>query len=155
MGYNIHIIHVGKATGAWYSLGMTYLKRMSRSWNIHITAIKDAPYTRSREERTLQETQKVCSLLSHNAIPIELHPEGRLYSSPDFAYTLTQWCENRTKIPTFLIAGTFGFARDLLPRRRELLSLSPMTFTHEMTFPILIEQIYRAYTILYSISYHY
>lgn len=153
--HHIHIIHVGKHIGEWYTLGDEYSKRMNKKWNIEVSYIKDASSRLPIEERKLIETQKICSLLSPHSFVIELHPEGTTYSSLDFAKKLEQWCENRTKIPTFLLAGTFGFMREHLPQHRAILSLSPMTFTHEMTFTILLEQLYRSYTLLNNISYHY
>lgn len=155
MKNSIHILHVGKGSSPWYTLADTYSKRMMHSWNILITSIKDAPSTYSIEERKRLETKKILSTISKDIIPIELHPDGKQYPSHTFAHILQQWTENRTKIPTFLIAGTFGFTRELLPKERSVLSLSPMTFTHEMTLTILLEQLYRAYTILHNIQYHY
>ncbi|MDE7468708.1 MAG: 23S rRNA (pseudouridine(1915)-N(3))-methyltransferase RlmH [Desulfovibrionaceae bacterium] len=155
MHHTLHIIHVGKHSGEWYSLGNEYIKRMSRSWHIQISTIKDASSSLSIEERKKRETQKILPLLTEHSLLIELHPEGTTYSSLQFAQKMSIWCENRAKIPTFLLAGTFGFAREQLPPNRTILSLSPMTFTHEMTYALLLEQIYRSYTLLTNIPYHY
>ena len=155
MQCTLHIIHVGKHIGEWYALGDMYRKRMARTWNIQLSTIKDAISSYSTEERKYIETQKVLTLLTQHSFIIELHPEGKQYCSLQFATIMEHWCENRTKIPTFLIAGTFGFVREHLPACRAILSLSPMTFTHEMTFAILLEQIYRAYTLITHKPYHY
>ncbi|MGL4722004.1 MAG: 23S rRNA (pseudouridine(1915)-N(3))-methyltransferase RlmH [Desulfovibrionaceae bacterium] len=152
--HTLHIVSIGKDSSSWHSCSQMYYKRLSHYWKIENSIYKDAPSSLPIEKRKYVETQHVLGSIHSSSIFVELHPDGKEYSSEGFAQLLSQITENKSKIPLFAIAGAFGFTRELLPKQRMLLSLSKMTFTHEMTKAILIEQLYRATTLLHSIPYH-
>lgn len=94
-------------------------------------------------------------LLEEQDVAIILAEEVKTMDSPSFAQSLTKWSDQGQRELTFIIAGPFGFDRALLKHADHVLSLSPMTFPHEMAYVILLEQLYRAGTILTGKTYHY
>ena len=80
--------------------------------------------------------------------------QGRQYSSGEMAQLLGRWEEEGRRSITFLIGGHLGLSGQVLDRADMLLSFSRMTFTHEMTRLLLLEQLYRACTIRQGTGYH-
>lgn len=85
---------------------------------------------------------------------IALDPTGKTADSEEFAALLTQWENQSIGTVCFLIGGHLGLHRSVLDRADLILSLSRLTFTHEMTRLILLEQLYRACTIKAGHRYH-
>lgn len=94
-------------------------------------------------------------LLEEQDVTIILSEDGKTMDSKVFAKALTTWSEHGQRELTFVIAGPFGFDRALLKHADHVLSLSPLTFPHKMAYMILLEQLYRAGTILAGKTYHY
>lgn len=88
-------------------------------------------------------------------VSILLTEEGTTFDSLSFANTIPKWNEQGQRELTFIIAGPFGFDRELLKHVDHTLSLSPLTFPHEIAYVLLLEQLYRAGTILNNKKYHY
>jgi 23S rRNA (pseudouridine1915-N3)-methyltransferase len=83
-----------------------------------------------------------------------LDENGKHFSSVDFAsYIDTQMMSNRKKV-VFVIGGAYGFSSEVYSRANSKLSLSRMTFSHQMVRMIFVEQLYRAMTILRNEPYH-
>jgi 23S rRNA (pseudouridine1915-N3)-methyltransferase len=95
------------------------------------------------------------NLLDSQDTAILLAEDGNVMDSITFAKNLSQWSDHGQRELTFIIAGPFGFDHALLKHADHVLSLSPMTFPHEMAYVILLEQLYRAGTILAGKTYHY
>lgn len=110
------------------------------------------PYAKVKE---LVVNEHTAEILKEQDVTIMLTEEGKTMGSMTFAKTLLTWSEHGQRELTFVIAGPFGFNRDLLKHADHVLSLSPMTFPHEMAYVILLEQLYRAGTILAGKTYHY
>jgi 23S rRNA (pseudouridine1915-N3)-methyltransferase len=83
-----------------------------------------------------------------------LDPRGKQFSSEAFAGQLDEWEMQGVKQVCYLIGGPDGHATKVLQTANLLLSLSQMTFTHDMTRMLLVEQLYRAYTIKAGEKYH-
>lgn len=110
------------------------------------------PYMKVNKKVVDELTQKV---LEEQDVTIILSEDGKTMDSKIFAKSLTTWSEHGQRELAFVIAGPFGFDRALLKHADHVLSLSPMTFPHEMAYVILLEQLYRAGTILAGKTYHY
>lgn len=137
----VSVIAVGKIKKSWLRDGIAvYLKR---SPEIEILEIKD-----SDKEK---EGEKVLSFMKGNETLVVLSEDGKLISSVDFANLLTRYASNNV---VFAIGGPDGVSQTLKDRASLLLSLSPMTFPHEIARMLLIEQLYRAKTILQGGNYH-
>ena len=85
---------------------------------------------------------------------VALAPAGKQLSSEDLAELLCRWEDQGVREIAFLIGGPTGLAPELLERADYVLSLSRMTFTHEMARLLVLEQLYRAYSIKAGTGYH-
>ena len=139
--FRIKIIQVGKVKkGPLEELSSEFIKRLSVYVKIEIIPVKELSLINIKKE---------------GAYTIMLSEDGKTMDSKMFARTLVKWSEQGQRELTFIIAGPFGFDRSLLKNVDVILSLSPMTFTHEMAYLLLLEQLYRAGTILNGKTYHY
>jgi 23S rRNA (pseudouridine1915-N3)-methyltransferase len=84
---------------------------------------------------------------------IALHPIGQSYSTPELASLLDTW-NQRHKTIVFLIGGPDGLSDSVLARANCLLSLSALTYPHTLAKVVLVEQLYRAYTLRQNHPYH-
>ena len=102
-----------------------------------------------------QAPQLIQSLTGDNSFRVVLTEHGRTFTTRDFAVFFSQQLESGHSGISFLAGGAFGLAADVLDHADLQLSLSPMTFTHEMARVLLLEQLYRALTIIRGEPYHY
>lgn len=149
---NITIITIGKIKDKFLSgLATEYIKRISPYARLSITELKAESFTSTNKEKakTLEAERIETVLTKKTGTKVYLLSEdGKLSSSYDFAKQL-----NQEEI-ILVIAGSLGFTKDLSNKYPKI-SLSSLTFTHEMARVILLEQIYRATTILNNKEYHY
>jgi 23S rRNA (pseudouridine1915-N3)-methyltransferase len=124
-------------------LSQMYLKRLTHDVRLTVREIRDR---RSGEE----STQLVTTLKKLNGYTFACSEEGTCTTSAKFARRLG--AINRNMV--FIIGGPTGLSREVKNASDEVFSLSPMTFTHEMARILLLEQIYRAGSILHNRSYH-
>jgi len=99
------------------------------------------------------EAKAICSRLNPSDYLVTLDPGGTQFSSEAFALHLQKLIMKQSNI-ALVIGGPLGLALPLLSKSMESWSLSKMTFTHEMARMIILEQIYRAFTILNGEKYH-
>ena len=85
---------------------------------------------------------------------ILLDERGKQYTSVEFSEIIKKWTASGTKRIVFIIGGPYGFAQEVYDRADAQMSLSPMTFSHQMVRLVLVEQLYRAFTILKNEPYH-
>jgi 23S rRNA (pseudouridine1915-N3)-methyltransferase len=139
-----------------------YLKRISPFTDIEPVYLPDRPLsgTNSQELVIRQEGERICKYLdekqkSHNRPPfiIVLDAGGKMLSSEELAVFLEDRLQQRDLI--LIIGGVYGLAAEVKKRADMQLSLSKMTFTHQMARVIILEQIYRAFTINRGKKYHY
>ena len=137
----VRLITVGKVKKKWIREGIQiYTKRVPE---LAITEIKDT--------EPEKEAAKILSMVGGRDRLIVMAEEGKTWTSPQFAQWLTQ-AESGSLV--FVIGGAEGISPDLKQRANHLVSLSPMTFPHEMAQLLLVEQLYRAKTILQNRDYH-
>jgi len=110
---------------------------------------------RERDKIKERESKNYLKLLRPDETVVLLHEKGEQYSSVEFAHKLQKWQNIGVKNLSFFLGGPLGFSDELLSREWQKVSLSRMTFTHEMALMILLEQLYRAYSILDNRTYHY
>ena len=109
---------------------------------------------RSDSEIKAQESSQLDRRATEGSYRIALDSRGQQLSSEKFAALITELENRAVKNVSFIIGGPLGLAEEQLHKADLVLSLSTMTFTHDMTRLILLEQIYRAYTIKAGTSYH-
>jgi 23S rRNA (pseudouridine1915-N3)-methyltransferase len=83
-----------------------------------------------------------------------LDDKGKDFTSPKYAQKLQQWMLSGKKRVVFVVGGAYGFSEQVYKRGNEKISLSKMTFSHQMVRLFFVEQLYRAFTILNNEPYH-
>lgn len=100
------------------------------------------------------EGEQILSRIKPGDFLILLDEKGKTYDSKKFANTLQGWMNRGPKRLVFVVGGAFGFSEDVYQKCDAKLSLSSMTFSHQLIRLIFLEQIYRAFTILKGEPYH-
>ena len=104
------------------------------------------------EKLKVAESELLQSVINQKSITVLLDEKGKKMSSEEFAVFYQKQTTLSSKI-NFIIGGSFGFTEQL-KQDNLCISLSSMTFNHQMVRPILMEQIFRAYTIIHQTGYH-
>ena len=122
---------------------LEYLKRLSNE-RINVQSVKEEKATNDIEAVKKREAERILEKVEknkNNSFIIALAEEGKIMNSISFAEFLKK---NQEKNITFIIGGAYGLNASVKKNAHILLSLSPMTFPHEIAQLLLIEQIYRA-----------
>jgi 23S rRNA (pseudouridine1915-N3)-methyltransferase len=129
-----------------------YLKRLSHFARCEISEFRESPGS----EKKLgidKDSKRISDGLREGAVNVLLDPEGIQWSSEQLAKEIQRWQDSGTKEVTFIIGGPNGVSAELLKRASKRWSLSRLTLTHEMSRVVLLEQLYRAYTIIHGLPY--
>lgn len=122
-------------------------------WPVHLIEI--APRAAEPAQRRLEEeAERLHRSLPAHAVVVALDERGKSLASRSFARKLAAWREAGRLEIAFLIGGADGLAPSLLARADERLAFGPMTWPHRLVRVMLLEQIYRAATILAGHPYH-
>jgi 23S rRNA (pseudouridine1915-N3)-methyltransferase len=133
-----------------------YLKRLKAYAQVEWIEVKPVKMTKGRpqEEILRLEGQALIRKKGPKDYLVALDLTGRQYGSEEFAGRLEKVALNATGGVAFMIGGPLGLSGEALAEADEILSLSKFTLTHEMSRVLLLEQIYRAFTILKGEKYH-
>ncbi len=146
MSMKFRFVWIGKTKDKnWRALQAEYLQRLSHFVKFEITEIKDA----GKE----LESKRILENVNQSAFVCLLDVKGRSLSSPDLAKELEKWQNLGLKEVTFIIGGAEGVASEVVETADISLSLSFLTFTHDMARVVLLEQLYRAFTIIKGFPY--
>ena len=156
----IRIYAIGKIKETYLNLGINeYLTRLKPYCNVEIKevmdeSVKDNPNASEIELVKNKEAEKVLKLIKSGEYLIGLDMNKKEMISEDFATYLDKKLEVSGSNLSFVIGGSYGLGDELKKRCNDSISLSKMTFLHQMTRLILLEQIYRAYKINRHEVYH-
>ena len=133
-----------------------YQNRLPKYWNFEIFEIPDVKNAKNLTPDLLkkEEAKLFNQNLENTDFVILLDEKGKEFTSREFAQKLNGYQNNSIKRICFLIGGAYGFSEEIYTRANEKLSLSKMTFTHQMIRLFFVEQIYRADQILQGKPYH-
>ena len=153
----ITLLTVGKTDRDWVKQGMDiYVTRMKHYFPFSIVEIPELKNASSLSEEQIKT--KEGELILKNIRPAEdvilLDERGREYTSIEFAKVLQDKISYTGKGIVFVIGGAYGFAEAVRQRANSKISLSKMTFSHQMVRAIFAEQLYRAFTIMKGEPYH-
>ena len=151
------ILCLGKTKHNFIKAGVEeYIKRISKYTDIDLEILPDVKLTGSNTIEIIkeQEAETLLKKFPKEAFIIALDENGKMSSSESFAKFNKQKLVKSKKI-VFVIGGVYGLSERILQRVDLELSFSKFTFTHQMIRLILLEQIYRAYTIIKGKKYHY
>ena len=153
----IRVIVVDRTRSSFLNEGeSSYLKRLQRYVQVEWIEVKPARITKGRleEEILLSEGQAIGRRLEPRDYTVALDRSGHQVDSEGLAGWLEGLSTTTTGWVCFLIGGPLGLPKQLLERANKVLSLSRLTLTHEMSRLILLEQLYRAFTIMKGEKYH-
>lgn len=148
---------IGKTNERYLEEGMAlYEKRLKHYLPFQWTVLPDIKGAGSLSAQQLKakEGESILSRLKDDDLLILLDERGRSFSSEGFATYLDKKLQQSQRRLVFLIGGAYGFSDALYERAKDQLSLSSMTFSHQMVRLFFLEQLYRAMTILRNEPYH-
>ncbi len=154
---NIKIIAVGKTDNkALETLIQTYQQRLKHYIKFAIELLPDIKNAKNLSEQQQKEKEGVAILkaIAPSSIVVLLDEKGKSYSSVAFSAFLQKKMNSGAKQLVFVIGGPYGFSPAVYQKAQSMLSLSQMTFSHQMVRLFAVEQIYRAFTILKGEPYH-
>ncbi len=147
---------LGKAKDGFITAGIEeYCRRLRHYTTLSVNILNERG---KKKDRALapadQEGELLLQSVPGGGLIVGLDAGGQQYSSERFANLISDWEGRGIKQVSYLIGGPTGLSRSVLDRVDILLSLSKMTFTHDMARLFLLEQLYRAYTIKAGEKYH-
>ncbi len=147
----------GKNNEAYLDEGSgIYLKRLSRYLPFEMEVLPDIRQAKNLKPLQLKEKEsdQVLTRLKNEDFLVLLDEKGRQFTSESFARWLEVQLQGSSRRLIFVVGGAYGFSQALYDRANVLLSLSGMTFSHQMVRLFFLEQLYRAMTILKNEPYH-
>lgn len=154
---NIKLLAIGKTDNkCLQELIDDYKKRLSHYIKFDFEIIADIKNAKNLSE--LQQKEKegelILSKITNTDFVILLDENGKSFSSIDFADFLQKKMNAGIKTLVFVIGGPYGFSKSVYEKAQCKISLSAMTFSHQMIRLFITEQIYRAFTIIKNEPYH-
>ena len=153
----IKLILIGKTSLKFVDEGMNmYLQRMKRFVDFEVLIIPDLKNTKKLSAAQVKEKEGVLILknMQNNDFIVLLDEKGKGFTSVEFASFIKNKLDTATRQMVFVVGGAYGFSQDVYKRANFLLSMSAMTFSHQIIRLFFMEQIYRAYTIIKGLPYH-
>lgn len=154
---NIRLIAIGKTdqTNLQFMID-EYAKRLGFYVNFEITIIADIKNVKnlSESQQKEKEGENILTQTASSDHIILLDERGKMYSSVAFSDEIQKKMNMGLKNLVFVIGGPYGFSEKVYKRANGLISLSQMTFSHQMVRLFFVEQLYRAFTILKNEPYH-
>jgi 23S rRNA (pseudouridine1915-N3)-methyltransferase len=152
----ITIIAVGAKMPNWVDTAWDdYAKRLPADWSVHLKEIKPEPRTSGKTAAQLMaaEAKRIQSAIPEQAVCIALDEHGKDLSTEKFSQLVQTW-QNNSQPLALLIGGPDGLDPTLKAPCSGLIRLSSMTMPHPLVRVVLIEQLYRAWSILVNHPYH-
>lgn len=154
---NIKLLQIGQTKQHELdSLIKNYQNRIQHFVNFEILSVRDIKNTKNLSEikQKNKEAELFLKHLNNSDWVVLLDENGKALSSRGFAKFYQNKMNASTKTLCFLIGGPYGFSDEIYKRANQKVSLSAMTFTHEMIRLLFVEQTYRAFAILNNLPYH-
>ncbi|MDB4050467.1 23S rRNA (pseudouridine(1915)-N(3))-methyltransferase RlmH [Flavobacteriaceae bacterium] len=151
----IKLVVVGKTKNKeLISLVGNYIKRINFFNKFQIIQVNSVKTKKNNSDEIKKiECENILKKIKKNDLLFLLDEKGKNYNSREFAdFLKVRFQESKTIV--FVIGGAFGFSKDLYTKSKGLISLSKMTFSHQIIRLFFTEQLYRAFTILNNHPYH-
>lgn len=151
----LQIVCAGKIKEKWLTDGIAeYTKRLSRYTSVEFIEVADAPDTLPVKTALEQEGERMLQRIRPNAYVIVMDLHGKELDSETWSEHVMAGYEKGGSELVILIGGSNGLSPEVISRANERVCLSQMTFTHQMTRLIVLEQVYRGFKIHYGEKYH-
>ncbi|MDP3313517.1 23S rRNA (pseudouridine(1915)-N(3))-methyltransferase RlmH [Lutibacter sp.] len=154
---NIKVVAIGKTDDKNLTILIeAYQNRLKHYINFELEIIPDVKNSKnlSENQQKEKEGELIIKKLTNSDILILLDEKGKEYGSVDFSKYLQKQMNAGIKQLIFVIGGPYGFSDELYKKATGKISLSKMTFSHQMIRLFVVEQLYRAFTILKNEPYH-
>ena len=151
------LLSVGKTDDDFYAQAIdVFKKRLGFYIPFDMEFVPDLKNTKklSEKEQKNLEGEGILNRIQPGDYVVLLDDKGKQYSSTEFARFMEKKSHSVPKRLVFVVGGPYGFSEAVYARANEKLSLSKMTFTHQMVRLVFVEQLYRAMTILNNEPYH-
>lgn len=153
----ITLLCIGKTDESFIKIGIeNYVKRLKHYVHFDIAVIPDVKNAKhlTQAQQKAKEGELLLKQLSNGDFVVLLDERGKSLASVEFAKFLEQKMISSVQHIVFIIGGPYGFSDEVYARSDQKLSLSKMTFSHQMVRLFFVEQLYRAFTILRGEPYH-
>ena len=153
----ITLIAIGKTEDKYLIEGIEkYLNRLKHYINFNLLIIPDVKNTKNLTEgqQKNKEAEAIHKQISAGDVIVLMDEKGKKHSSISFANYLNKQMIGSVQHLVFIIGGPYGFDESVYKRANTTISLSDMTFSHQMVRLFFVEQLYRAFTILKNEPYH-
>ena len=154
----INLIVVGKNKHEWLTQGIKHYQRLLKKHqvNLDFNVVKDEKIDEKKEKELIldKEAERIFKYLSSDSYRIVLDVSGKVLSSEELANLLRDKLNTGKSDFVFIIGGTLGLSEKIIKNCQFKLSLSRMTFTHQLSRLFLSEQIFRAFSIISGDKYH-
>jgi 23S rRNA (pseudouridine1915-N3)-methyltransferase len=150
----ITLLWVGKTkNGLLLSLIEEYRERLSHFCQLSLIEIR-SPQEEEPSRLVTKEAQKILAKIETNDFLVLLDSKGKNYTSQELAERISSFRDRSLAKLVFVIGGHYGVSPHVRERANEMISLSRLTFNHEMIRLFFLEQLYRSFTIIHRIPYH-
>ena len=154
---NIKLIVVGKNEQKYLKEALDiYIKRLTHYINFELVVLPDVKNAKNMSVSELKDKEAEL-ILKHSAKAdkvVLLDEKGKEFSSMEFSKYIEKQMNASLKTLAFVVGGAFGFSEKVYSQANEKLSISKMTFSHQMIRLLFVEQLYRAFTIIKGEPYH-
>jgi 23S rRNA (pseudouridine1915-N3)-methyltransferase len=151
----IRLISVGRPRlPHWKAASAEYLDRIRHWLDVRETFVAEGRAASSPAARREEESARLLAAFSPADTVICLDERGTSATSSQFAAWLDRLAEDANRVPCFVLGGAYGLTDNVRAKARHLLALGPMTLPRELARVVLLEQIYRAETIIRKLPYH-
>lgn len=151
----VRLVFVGDLKASWAAEACRhYLDALSRYVRCDLSVVRDVRDAKDVKIRLRKEGQALLAAFGPRDRVVGLDERGLAHGSRGLASKLGEWIEDPGRAPCFVIGGAYGYAPEVTGRFDERLSLGPYTLPHELARVTLLEQLYRAMTILAGHPYH-
>jgi 23S rRNA (pseudouridine1915-N3)-methyltransferase len=150
---DLSVVAVGKLRPYYRQAADDYIRRLRRYITVHEHEVREASRAPTAMAQRAEEAARLEARVADNSTVVALAREGMGWSSRELARQLDRWLLGGRPI-TLLIGGSEGLHPSLIGRAGARWSLGPLTFPHELARVVVLEQIYRAFSILRGGPYH-
>lgn len=153
----ITLLCIGKTDEGFVQTGIeNYVKRLKHYITFNIVVLPDIKNVKnlSQEQQKTKEGELILKNMNTLDFVVLLDERGREYRSVDFSKFIEQKMVGSVNHLIFVIGGPYGFSSEVYARANQQISLSKMTFSHQMIRMFFVEQLYRAFSIMRGEPYH-
>lgn len=153
----ISLVTIGKTDISWVKQGLEmYASRLKHYAPFEIIEIPELKNVAAltKDQIKIKEGEGLLKIIKSNDYLVLLDEKGKKFRSLEFAKFIEDKMSRSGRDLVFVIGGAYGFSSQVYARAEEKISLSDMTFSHQIVRTIFVEQLYRAFTIIKGEPYH-